>query len=141
MTPEQLRAEQLREGQRLARSDDDAAEPAVRVRLTTSNRYREDVGSRSVGPHASRTPRPKPKAAPSGHQAFLKALQDSGAEIAVYMRDDDDILIGKIRASDAFTISLDVKGDTYVVFKHSIQRFKPLPRPRTTPTVQEALAA
>jgi len=127
MTPEQTRIEQLREGQRLARCDDDAI-PSSRPRLTARPGY--EAPSRASAPRLSR---PKPKAAPSGHQAFLKALQDSGAEIAVFMLDSDEVLTGKIRAADAFTISLEVKGDTHVIYKHAIQRFKPLPRARVQP--------
>jgi sRNA-binding regulator protein Hfq len=122
MTPEQLRIEQLREGQRLARCDEGTPQSA-RPRLGARPGYER--------PTQRPAPRVKPKNAPTGHQAFLKALQDSGAEIEVYMRDDETVLVGKIRAADAFTISLEVKGWTHVVFKHAIQQFKPLPRAST----------
>jgi sRNA-binding regulator protein Hfq len=138
MTPEQLRIEQQREGQRLARCDDDAI-PSSRPRLTTRPGY-ESPSRPSASASAPRASRPKPKAAPSGHQAFLKALQDSGAEIEVHLLDTDEVLVGKIRAADAFTISLEVKGVAEVVFKHAIQRFKPLPRrPRYTEILGECV--
>lgn len=127
MTPEQLRIEQLREGQRLARCDDDAI-PSSRPRLGTRPGY--DSSSRASAP---RSPRAKPKGAPTGHEAFLKALHESGAQIAVYLLDEDAPLTGKIRAADKYTISLEVAGDTHVIFKHAIQRFKPLPRARAIP--------
>jgi RNA chaperone Hfq len=124
LTPEQARAEQLREGRNMARCDDDSI-PSSRPRLTARPDY--------VGTRAQRPARPKVKGAPTGHEAFLKALHESGAQIVVYMRDEEEILTGKIRAHDKYTISLEVSGDTHVIFKHAIQRFKPLPRPRVQP--------
>ncbi len=68
---------------------------------------------------------------PKGHEAFLKALEASGATVIVEMSDGSS-LTGTIKHSDKYTISLKVskereKGDgayqVYVVFKHSIVLF------------------
>jgi RNA chaperone Hfq len=122
-TYDQERTEQLREGARLARHDDTSV-PSSRTRL-------------SINP--ARRPA-KAAAAPKGHEAFLKALHESGAEIAVYCLDMEAPIVGKIRATDKYTISLDVRGSAEVIFKHAIQRFKPLPRPRVQ-TPEEGAAA
>lgn len=130
MNPDQERAEQLREGLRLARDESDAV-PTFRPRLGTRRDY-EATASRASAPLGRSSTRAKPATAPKGHEAFLKALHESGAEIRVYLLDVVEPLQGKIRATDKYTISLDVKGTTEVIFKHAIQRFSPLPRPRVT---------
>jgi RNA chaperone Hfq len=132
MNPEQERAEQLREGLRLARDDGDDAISTFRPRLSTRRDY-EAPASRASASLGRSSSRAKPATAPKGHEAFLKALHESGAEIRVYLLDLVEPLQGKIRATDKYTISLDVKGTTEVIFKHAIQRFSPLPRPRVQP--------
>jgi len=81
---------------------------------------------------AQHAPKRAPKAAqPKGHEAFLKALEASGATVIVEMNDGSS-LTGTIKHSDKYTISLKVskeaeKGDgayqVYVIFKHSITLF------------------
>jgi RNA chaperone Hfq len=136
MNSDQERAEQLREGLRLARDDGDAL-PTFRPRLGTRRDY-EAPASRASAPLARASTRAKPTGAPKGHEAFLKALHESGAEIRVYLLDLLEPLQGKIRATDKYTISLDVKGTTEVIFKHAVQRFSPLPRPRVMPVESSA---
>lgn len=72
---------------------------------------------------------------PSGHEAFLKALESSNATVEVEKASSGDKIIGKIKASDKYTISLRVPntpGDyegpyaTRVIFKHDISEFTPL---------------
>lgn len=70
----------------------------------------------------------KKEAKPKGHEAFLKALETSGAEICVEFLDsipgDPVFLIGIVKHSDAYTISLDTCGGyTEVIFKHAIRKF------------------
>jgi len=69
----------------------------------------------------------KKEAKPKGHEAFLKALETSGAIICVEFMEsipaDQMLLTGVVKHSDAYTISLDVAGTTTVVFKHSIRAF------------------
>ncbi|MFT4064249.1 RNA chaperone Hfq [Paraburkholderia sp.] len=133
-TYDQERAEQLREGARMARVDDDT-EQTSRPRLSLSPGRRLDCMD-SVNPANRRPARTKPTNSPKGHEAFLKALHESGARIRVHLRDEDATLVGKIRAHDKYTISLDAEThvtgetETNVVYKHAIQRFIPLPRPR-----------
>lgn len=75
---------------------------------------------------------PKKVAAPNvpkGHEAFLKALETAGAVIRVAMLGDPDtVMIGTIRSSDKFTISLKVDRpdgthQVFVLFKHAIESF------------------
>ena len=90
-----------------------------RVTLTTGNKK----------PFAKTGPKP------SGHEAFLKALESSNATVEVEKASSGDKVIGKIKASDKYTISLRVPntpGDwegpyqTRVIFKHDISEFMPI---------------
>ena len=72
---------------------------------------------------------------PSGHEAFLKALESSNATVEVEKASSGDKIIGKIKASDKYTISLrcpltpgDWEGPyaTRVIFKHDISEFMPI---------------
>lgn len=72
---------------------------------------------------------------PSGHEAFLKALEASNATVEIEKASSGDKVIGKIKASDKYTISLRVPntpGDyegpyaTRVIFKHDISEFMPI---------------
>lgn len=72
---------------------------------------------------------------PSGHEAFLKALESSNATVEIEKASSGDKIIGKIKASDKYTISLRVPhtaGDwegpvaTRVIFKHDISEFMPI---------------
>lgn len=72
---------------------------------------------------------------PQGHEAFLKALEGSGAVVQIEKASTGDVVVGKIKASDKYTISLrvpNVAGDwdgpytTRVIFKHDISEFSPV---------------
>jgi len=78
-----------------------------------------------------------------GHEAFLKALEHSGATI-VFTMNDGERFVGRIRHSDKYTISMELAVPqlpeiaTYppapdsrkiVLFKHSIAYFEPTRRP------------
>ena len=69
----------------------------------------------------------KPKQAkpePVGHEAFLKALEKSGAQILVEKLSGEKIL-GVVKHSDKFTISLTTsEGRTRILFKHDISEFE-----------------
>lgn len=70
----------------------------------------------------------KPANAPSGHEAFLKALEAGNAVIHVQMLSSEKPLKGTVKHSDKFTISLRVDRDdgthqVYVLFKHAIESF------------------
>jgi sRNA-binding regulator protein Hfq len=71
----------------------------------------------------------KPKAAPAGHEAFLKALENARAVVTVAMVSDPDVTMkGTIKHSDKYTISLKVDRDdgthqVFVLFKHAIESF------------------
>ena len=78
---------------------------------------------------------------PSGHEAFLKALESSNATVEIEKASSGDKIVGKIKASDKYTVSLRVPhtaGDwdgpytTRVIFKHDISEFSPLIQTPTT---------
>lgn len=81
------------------------------------------------------TKKPKLGPKPAGHEAFLKALESSNATVEIEKASSGDKIIGKIKASDKYTISLRVPhtpGDwegpyaTRVIFKHDISEFMPI---------------
>lgn len=72
---------------------------------------------------------------PSGHEAFLKALESSNATVEVEKASSGERVVGKIKASDKYTISLRVPFTandwdgpyaTRVIFKHDISEFMPI---------------
>lgn len=80
-------------------------------------------------PHfAPRKPFAKKPAAPKGHEAFLKALEQAGAKIHVTLL-SGDVMRGVLKHSDKYTISLRVDNaedgtyQVYVIFKHAIETF------------------
>lgn len=95
----------------------------------------EGDGYASRRPTLSVKKRPAVGNKPQGHEAFLKALEGSGAVVEVEKASSGDKVIGKIKTSDKYTISLrvpNVSGDwegpytTRVIFKHDISEFSPL---------------
>lgn len=79
----------------------------------------------------------KTSAAPKGHEAFLKALETSGTDVKVEKKSSGDILIGKIKHSDKYTVTLQVPAApgeaggpagyvNRVIFKHDISEFSAL---------------
>lgn len=87
-------------------------------------------------PRISAKPRAPKK--PEGHEAFLKMLETSKAEIKVTTL-YGDVYTGIVRHSDKYTISIK-NGDegTVVFFKHGIEQFEPIePAPnKENPEVQ-----
>jgi len=69
-----------------------------------------------------------PKAStPKGHEAFLKALEASGAQVTCEFTDGTS-MTGTVKHSDKFTISMKVTNSdesyqVYVLFKHDIRLF------------------
>lgn len=101
------------------RSRDDSQPPGY---------YRNDAARRS-GPAS--TLRAKHKAVPKGHEAFLKALETSGATVEFEKASSGDIVTGTIKASDKYTVSVrelleEGKQRTRVLFKHDISEFSPI---------------
>lgn len=70
----------------------------------------------------------KKKIAPKGHEAFLKALEASVAQVEFFLVSEPTSIVGYIKTSDKYTISIVEAGEQcpIVVFKHDISRFKPL---------------
>jgi sRNA-binding regulator protein Hfq len=96
--------------------------------------------------HDSRRPvpvkRPVVAAAPKGHEAFLKALETSGAEIVIEKCDGTKVR-GAVIHSDKYTVSVRTYADSMasgdkvrvdrVIFKHDISEFSAI-SPRVVPT-------
>ena len=82
----------------------------------------------------------KPIQAPKGHEAFLKALETSNAMVRFEFLDDAPDVVGLVKCSDKYTISIKVGDETHVLFKHSLRKFVPLtPRPETDKREGETL--
>lgn len=71
----------------------------------------------------------KPAGAPKGHEAFLKALETSGAEIEIEKCDGNKIR-GFVKHSDKYTVSVRCEAapgsgifKDRVIFKHDISEF------------------
>jgi sRNA-binding regulator protein Hfq len=64
-----------------------------------------------------------PKIGPKGHDAVLKALQDSGRLCTIVKASSGDKVVGKIVGRDKFTITLLVDGVRRVIYKHAIEEF------------------
>ena len=69
----------------------------------------------------------KPKTA-TGHEAFLKDIETSKAEISIDLLDDPNPVVGTIKHSDKYTVSVkcvrpDGTYQVYCVFKHAIRMF------------------
>lgn len=67
---------------------------------------------------------------PKGHEAFLKGLETSGARISLEKMSSGEVITGRIKTSDKYTVSVSVgEGDdvtTRVIFKHDISEFRAL---------------
>lgn len=130
-TTETERQAQIAEGARLARSEGEPFGGFTPRRPGTLSVRRSNNEHRPERPPRRDVPRSKPGApAPKGHEAFLKALETSGAQITVLMTSDELPITGKVKTSDRFTVSLETNDGTWVLFKHDISRFKAVtPRP------------
>jgi len=117
------RTQQIEEGARLAREDGSIRRPIIKA----------------TRPYTARTTAAAPKKEVlKGHELFLKALETSGAMVTIQKR-DGTIVVGTIKHSDKFTVSVRVAsfsegaGETFrdrVIFKHDISEFSAItPRP------------
>lgn len=61
--------------------------------------------------------------APKGHEAYLKALESSGAEVAFEKASTGVVVTGVVKTSDKFTVSVQTTQGTRVLFKHDISEF------------------
>jgi sRNA-binding regulator protein Hfq len=80
---------------------------------------------------APRKPFVKKPAAPKGHEAFVKALEQAGAIVRLVTLAGETIK-GTIHAADKFTISVkktaaDGSYQTTVYFKHALESFETNP--------------
>ena len=64
----------------------------------------------------------KKQPSPKGHEAFLKALVASGAEICIE-KCSGDFVQGFLKHADKYTLSIEAGGQTRVIFKHDISEF------------------
>lgn len=68
-------------------------------------------------------PRSTPSSAPTGHEAYLKALEHSKAVVLFEKASSGDDVIGVIKTSDKYTVSVQTPQGTRVLFKHDISEF------------------
>lgn len=71
----------------------------------------------------SSKPRGKSKTTPTGHEAYLKALETSGATVTFEKASTGQIVIGSIKTSDKYTVSIQTPEGTRVLFKHDLSEF------------------
>jgi len=102
-------------------------------------RQDQEARFRNAGGQRQTLRRSAKQTAPKGHEAFLKALETSGVDVAFVMASRDEIIVGKIKTSDKYTVSVTQpvpNSDRYltrVLFKHDISEFQPLiPAPTAT---------
>lgn len=82
----------------------------------------------------NKKPQAKRSQQPKGHEAFLKALEASGAEVEFWLISEPLKIRGKVKTSDKFSVSImETSADgvetacfPIVVYKHDISRFRPL---------------
>lgn len=120
----EVRNQQVEDGRRMAAQDGVTA-PSRRT-LTAKPGYTPTVSSKS-----------KSGSTPKGHEAFLKGLELSGAEIMIEKCDGVKIK-GVVKCSDKYTISIreelslieqtiqSAKYRDRVIFKHDISEFSAL---------------
>src|SRR5437879_1741340 len=93
-----VRREQIAEGQRMAR------EEGATERFSVSAGSAANAWARRS---TTLTTKHKPKEKPlKGHEAFLKALETSGADVKVEKMSSGEIITGKIKHSDKYTITV-----------------------------------
>ena len=98
--------------------------------------YSENMGRSGTLQRSPMKLKSKPVAAKpvaKGHEAFLKAIETTGAEITIELLDEPNPIVGTIKHSDKFTISVkctrpDGSFQVYVVFKHAIRLFWTTPK-------------
>jgi hypothetical protein len=114
--------------------------PRARVsEAVTTERDRQIIEARRMEGGAAVRPTIRPKTSakpgPKGHEALLKGLEASGAQVEVMLRDVDVPKRGIVKRSDSYTISLETtlpNGSTVtdVLFKHAMIGFRvTTPRP------------
>lgn len=113
MTTEDIRSEQIRAGRSMAADEREAYVPLGKRRITVTK----------GGGHGA------PKK-PEGHDAHLKMLIQSDAEIEIEFL-DGTMQTGIVKHADKFTISIKIEGEgTTCFFKHGIRGFTPTDKDR-----------
>jgi sRNA-binding regulator protein Hfq len=121
-----VRQEQISEGSRMAREDGDNTlhRPAARRDISSERRENPTFDRRAA---FKKDKEKKTK----GHEAFLKQLETSGAEIEIEKKSNGEKIKGIVKHSDAYTVTIKapcefVVGDTVnrVIFKHDISEFR-----------------
>ena len=74
---------------------------------------------------------PQKHDAPKGHEAFIRALEVSGAIVTFEKASNGEKITGKIKTSDKYTVSIQSVEGTRVLFKHDISEFFVKTRPKT----------
>ncbi len=97
------------------------------IRQEQNRAGREMARSETTNNSSWRVNRPAQKAKkPQGHEAFLKMLETSGAEIELVLLSSGDKVRGVVRHSDKFTVSIKSGEEgTKVYFKHALESFEP----------------
>lgn len=122
------REEQLEVGRRMIEAESEhEARPRSTLSLPSGLRRPSTPQARSEPVRHSGVPRAVARAGGqvrtmNGHEAFLKALIISNADIYVE-KCDGKKYTGRIKHADKFTITMNVEGSDRVIFKHDISEF------------------
>lgn len=84
----------------------------------------KDGYTRPHKPAGAHRGRPNKPAVAKGHDAILKAAQDSGAMVIVILSSDGTVINGKLTGRDKFTITVETNLGAEVIYKHAIERFR-----------------
>lgn len=122
---DRVRADQIAEARRLSESEGVAFNGFQPRRTLTTSRPSRPAPAAKNGP-----------APLKGHEAFLKALEKSGANVIVQKISSGEDIQGTIAHSDKWTVTMRSTGKDRVIFKHDISEFSTT-TPRQAPAASE----
>lgn len=139
-TPETIeREQQIIEARRLAAAEDTPTRRTISLGVDPRVVRRPiDVGQRpAAAPAAGLVERRKAPRQLDGHEAFLKALQLSNADVVIEKVSSGYVYFGKLRHTDKWSVTMNVTAIQYgsdgdkievapadrVIFKHDISEF------------------
>lgn len=111
-SPEKIREEQRQHAAQMLREESGQ-----------TNHSTAPATPRLVGTLRATKSSPGRKITPKGHEAFLKALESSGTEVTFEKASSGTFVVGKVKHSDKYTVSVQSAGVTRVLFKHDISEF------------------
>jgi sRNA-binding regulator protein Hfq len=110
----------------------DATQENIRAEQQAMGRKLEAVEQSTAGRTETRRHAPPVRAqrhdTPKGHEAFLKALEQSCAVVSFEKIGSGEVFSGTVKHSDKFTVSVQIEDCVRVIFKHDISEFSTIAR-------------